>query len=75
VLFDHRTYGAFVGRLIAPSFILSAAAPLIYAFVMTRYGDAAALYLSAAAGIATLAAALYLKVRFGGPYRPATERS
>ncbi len=54
VLFDHRTYGSFVGRLIAPSFIVSAAAPLVYAIVIARFGEAAALYVSIA--IAVLAA-------------------
>jgi MFS family permease len=64
VLFDHRTYGAFVGRLIAPSFIFSAAAPLVYALVIGWLGDAAALFLSIGlAGIACAAAAL-LKFRF-----------
>ncbi len=38
VLFDHRTYVHFVGRLIAPSFLLSAAAPLTYAMVISRFG-------------------------------------
>lgn len=75
VLFDHRTYGALVGRLIAPSFLLSAAAPLIYAAVISRLGEGAALHLSIAVALATLAAALYLKLRFGPPQRPATERS
>jgi MFS family permease len=64
VLFDPSTYGAFVGRLIAPSFLVSAAAPLIYASLMTRYGAAAALYLSMAAGVAALCAALYLRLAF-----------
>jgi MFS family permease len=75
VLFDTRTYGALVGRLIAPSFLLSAAAPLLYAFVITQFGERAALHLSIAVALATLAAALYLKLRFGGPQRPAIERS
>lgn len=75
VLFDPRTYGAVVGRLIAPSFLLSAAAPLLYAAVISRLGAAAALYLSLAVAVVTFAAALYLKLRFGPPQRPAIERS
>src|SRR3546814_16639976 len=36
VLFDPRTYGALVGRLLVPSFFISAAAPLAYAVVNER---------------------------------------
>lgn len=75
VLFDHRTYGAVVGRLIAPSFVLSAAAPVIYAAVISRLGEGAALFISTAVALVALAAALYLKLRFGPPHRPAVERS
>lgn len=58
VLFDHRVYGSLVGRLLAPGFVVSAAAPLIYASVIDRFGEAGGLYLSlAAAGIAFAAAA------------------
>jgi hypothetical protein len=64
VLFDHRTYGAFVGRLIAPSFILSAAAPVIYASVIGRFGEAGALFLSVGVAAITFAAALFLRIRF-----------
>jgi MFS family permease len=64
VLFDHRTYGAFVGRLLAPSFILSAAAPLIYAVVIDRFGQAGALYLSIAVAAVALTAAILLKSLF-----------
>jgi len=64
VLFDHRTYGAFVGRLIAPSFILSATAPLVYASVIERFGEKGALYLSTGLASITLTAAVLLKVKF-----------
>jgi MFS family permease len=61
VLFDHRSYGALVGKLLMPSFILSAVAPFAYAAVIERFGVAGALWLSIAlAGIA-LAGALGLK--------------
>ena len=65
VLFDHRVYGALVGRLLVPSFLLSAAAPLAHAVVIERFGDAAALHLSVAVAVVTLGAAIMLKVRFG----------
>jgi hypothetical protein len=60
VLFDHRTYGATVGRLLTPSFLLSAVAPLAYAVVIEQLGNAAALILSAALGAVVFAAALVL---------------
>lgn len=65
VLFDHRTYGAFVGRLLVPSFLLSAAAPVAYAFVIARFGGEGALYLSLAAASIAAVAALLLKYLFG----------
>ena len=64
VLFDHRTYGALVGRLLVPSFILSAAAPFVYAAVIERFGAQGALILSIALAATVLAGALGLK-RFG----------
>jgi MFS family permease len=66
VLFDYRTYGTFVGRLLVPSFLISAAAPLAYAFVIERLGHAAALALSIAVSAIIFAAALTLRIRFGG---------
>lgn len=59
-LFDPRTYGTTVGRLIAPGFYVSAAAPLVFALVMERFGAAAALPLSVALGGLALGAALLL---------------
>lgn len=56
VLFDHRTYGAFVGRLIVPSFLVSAATPLVYAIAMDRFGADGALYLSVGAALITASA-------------------
>jgi MFS family permease len=66
VLFDHRSYGALVGKLVVPSFILPAAAPLIYVVVIDRVGNAGALYLSIGIAIVTLLAAIMLKVMFPG---------
>ncbi|QPF87610.1 MFS transporter [Bradyrhizobium genosp. L] len=64
ILFDPQNYGTLVGRLIVPSFILPAAAPLIYAIVVDRYGNAAALYLSTGLATVTLLAAVLLKLLF-----------
>ena len=65
VLFDHRTYGALVGRLLVPSFLLSAVSPLGYALAIERLGEASALWLSILIAATTLAAAIALRVRFG----------
>jgi hypothetical protein len=62
VLFDHRAYGAFVGKLLVPSFLLSAIAPFAYAAVMETFGVNAALYLSIALAGTTLLGALGLKL-------------
>lgn len=66
VLFDHRTYGAFVGQLLVPGFLFAAVAPIAYALVIDRLGEAAALLLSLAVAAITLAASVALKARFGG---------
>jgi MFS family permease len=63
VLFDHRAYGAIVGRLLMPSFVLSAVAPLAYAEALERFGAPGALALSLAVGVATLAASIALALR------------
>lgn len=65
VLFDHRTYGAFVGRLVAPGFLLSACAPVVYAAVMDAYGAGAAIWLSVAVAVLVFAASMALQLRFG----------
>ncbi len=68
VLFDPRTYGSTVGRLVAPSFYVSALAPLAYAVVIERAGEGAALLLSAALELVAVAASalLWLSVRRAG---------
>lgn len=71
VLFDHRRYGTFVGRLIAPSFIASAIAPLAYAFVTQRFGETGALVLSLGVACLALAAAMVLNFR----YAPTRQRA
>lgn len=66
VLFDHRTYGTVTGRLLVPSFILAAVAPLAYAFMVDSWGEAGALNVSSAIAAIILAASLWLKLKFGG---------
>lgn len=65
VLFDYRTYGTVVGRLLVPSFVVSAAAPFAYALVIERFGEGAAMRLSLGVAATALAAAVALRVRFG----------
>jgi len=61
VLFDLHTYGAFVGKLLVPSFVFSAVSPLAFAAVIEHFGASGALYLSIALSSLALAAALALK--------------
>lgn len=67
VLFDPGRYGAVAGRLLVPGFLCSVAAPIAYAAVIERAGEAAALWLSAGLAAVTLAAAamLYAAFRIG----------
>lgn len=62
VLFDYRTYGAFVGKLLVPSFLLSAAAPLAFAYVIDTFGANSALGFSILVGTLILVASLILKI-------------
>jgi MFS family permease len=64
LLFDPLRYGAQVGKLLAPGFLLSAASPLAYALLIERFGPGAALMLSFALALAMLAAALLLRLHF-----------
>lgn len=61
VLFDHSTYGARVGKLLVPSFLLSAASPLGFAYIIESFGVTASLHVSLAIALAILAASLMLK--------------
>lgn len=68
VLFDSRTYGSVVGRLLIPSFFLSASAPFAYALIIERFGDVMALHLSIAVAAAVFAlSALLWRLRRGQP--------
>jgi MFS family permease len=63
LLFSREVYGASVGRLVAPGFILAAAAPTIYAQLIQRFPKSA-LYLSAGAALGVFAIALALSLMF-----------
>jgi MFS family permease len=64
VLFDPASYGALSGRLLAPSFFISALAPIGYAAVIEAAGEKAALQLSLALAGLVLACAVLLWWRF-----------
>lgn len=64
VLFDPRSYGTLVGRLVMPSFFLSALAPAAYAAVIERLGNVVALQLSLACTILILLASIALWLAF-----------
>lgn len=64
VLFDHQTYGVFVGKLLIPSFLLSAASPIVYTMIIEKWGEAASLGFSALLALLVFAASVYLKRRF-----------
>jgi hypothetical protein len=71
VLFDPATYGTYTGRLLVPSFIVAAFAPIAYAYVIQRFGEAGALYLSIAVALVILASAVALRALF----KPAAARA
>lgn len=61
VLFAKQSYGAYVGRLLVPSFIASAAAPFGFAWVLDRFGASAALSVSLLLLMVVFFASLLLK--------------
>lgn len=67
VLFDPRTYGATVGKLLTPGFVLAAAAPSAYAALLDGFGPRVTLWVSAIIALTIAAAAGVLRRRF---YRP-----
>lgn len=71
ILFDHRNYGAIVGRLMVPGFLLSAVAPIAYAAVIERFGATGALIMSTAIAMVMGAAAVGLRIGF----RPVPQRA
>jgi Major Facilitator Superfamily len=64
VLFEPEAYGSLVGRLLAPSFLLAALAPLGYAAIIENFGDLAAFVLSVALAALVFGAAVTLRLRF-----------
>ena len=64
VLFDIRSYGALTGRLLVPSFLLAALAPMGYAIVIERFGETGALVFSVILAALLLAASLALCALF-----------
>lgn len=67
LLFDPASYGRVVGRLLGPSFFLSALGPTGYAWILDRWGPAAALNVSTAIGAVVLASAFALWLMFRRP--------
>lgn len=61
VLFDPATYGSLVGRLLAPGFVISAAAPLLFALLIEHWGEGAALALCMLLALLITAAAAALR--------------
>jgi len=60
VLFNPSGYGALTGRLIAPSFVLSAAAPTAFAYITSMYGTTGAITVCVLLSVGALTAALLL---------------
>lgn len=65
-LFDFRSYGTLVGALLVPSFLLTATAPVAYAFLIETQGARTAMAMSAALAGVIAAAAYLLRRRFIG---------
>ena len=61
VLFDLSTYGAFVGKLLIPSFIFSAISPILFALVMDGFGATGVMYLLIVLGSVIFTASLALR--------------
>ena len=64
-LFDYRIYGALVGRLLVPSFLLTAAAPVTYAQLIAWQGPRAAMVASLILSSVITGASVWLYLRFG----------
>lgn len=60
-LFGATGYGALIGRIAGPSLLIQSAAPLVLAFVVERFSDAAGLGLAAA--FALIALACFVTIR------------
>lgn len=64
VLIDPARYGSSTGRLLVPSFVLSAAAPLVLGFLIENCGSDPAMSLCLALGLLALALTLALSRHF-----------
>ncbi|RNF39199.1 MFS transporter [Planococcus salinus] len=64
VLFDHKTYGSLVGKLLVPGFLLSAVAPLAYTFLIEHFGENGALNFSVLLAFLVFCASVILRFRF-----------
>lgn len=72
VLFDPASYGEVMGRLVAPSFYLSALAPAAFAALLDRIGPAASMQIAAAWSAAIFLPSLALWLRFRTRAAPVT---
>lgn len=70
-LFDFRSYGTLVGALLIPSFLLTATAPVAYAYLVESHGARGAMAVSVGLAAAIFAAALALRWTFIGRVRAA----
>jgi cyanate permease len=64
VLIDPARYGSITGRLLIPSFILAAAAPLVLGYLIEAHGPHAAVILCLALALVILALTVALSQRF-----------
>ncbi|KGD90625.1 transporter [Achromobacter sp. RTa] len=63
-LFDFRSYGALVGALLIPSFLLTATAPVAYAYFVQGHGARGAMAVSVGLAATICAAAFALRWKF-----------
>ncbi|WP_343039369.1 MFS transporter [Microvirga makkahensis] len=68
VLFDPATYGAYVGKLLLPGFLFSAASPLLFAFVVERFGERTAIGVCCGMALVALGAVALLRRRNGAKH-------
>lgn len=66
VLFEAATYGAYVGKLLVPSFLFAAASPLLFAAAIERGGARGGVYLGLCPALVMLAVSFILKARTEG---------
>jgi len=64
LLFDYRRYGSLTGRLLVPSFLLTATAPLLYAAIIDSLGARAAMVMALGVACVVLGASARLAWMF-----------